>query len=375
MAVAAYSAWVNQWRPSTNQRLEGSTRWEHLKNLLVGVGERRAIDWLGKRGEMKTLRAVSRVVKTVACATVCLLGGGNCWSVSVAPSYNFTTIDFPASVQTTAYAINDAGEIVGFYLDRTGSSHGFLYSGGSYTALPFPATGINNAGQIVMENVGSGTSVLYSGGIYTPINDPLGVNTYAVHINDSGQIVGSYRDSVGTLHGFIYSGGTYTTIDNPLGLTRTETFGINNSGQIVGYFMSGIAGQPSQQGFVYSGGAFTTLNDPRGSSPESAQSAWDINDNGQIVGSVNGSGYVYGAGVFTPVDHPLGVQTNAIGNNNLGQIVGWYVTDTAPIDYGNFSAVHYLGFVASVPEPETCALMLAGLGLLGAAVQRRTRTA
>lgn len=322
--------------------------------------------------EMKTLRGRSLAGKAVVCAAFFLLGGGAGRSVNAAPSYNFTTIDVPSSVRTEAYDINDAGQVVGSYIDHTGAIHGFLYSGGAYTTLPFPATGINNVGQIVMELVGSG-SALYTGGSYTPINAPLGVRTYALHVNDSGKVVGSYYDSIGTLHGFLYSDGTYTTVDNPLGFIRTETFGINNAGQIVGYFMSGVAGEPAQQGFNYRGGVFTTINDPRGLSPQSTQSAWDINDNGQIVGSVNGSGYVYDAGAFTPLDHSLGVLTNAYGNNNLGQIAGYYATDTTPIDYGSFSTPHYLGFVASVPEPATYCVMILGLAMICFSVRWRNK--
>ena len=37
-------------------------------------------------------------------------------------------------------------------------------------------------------------------------------------------------------HGFLYSGGTYTTIDDPLATNGTVATGINNSGQIVGYY-------------------------------------------------------------------------------------------------------------------------------------------
>src|SRR4029077_2711816 len=36
-------------------------------------------------------------------------------------------------------------------------------------------------------------------------------------------------------HGFLYSNGTYTTLDDPLG-TTTEALGINDAGQIVGFY-------------------------------------------------------------------------------------------------------------------------------------------
>jgi probable HAF family extracellular repeat protein len=68
---------------------------------------------------------------------------------------SFTTIDAPgARFGTSAFDINDAGQIVGRFYDSTGS-HGFLYTGGSFTTIDLPgatgtgAIGINDAGQIV----------------------------------------------------------------------------------------------------------------------------------------------------------------------------------------------------------------------------------
>ena len=69
-------------------------------------------------------------------------------------------------------------------------------------------------------------------------------------INATGQIVGYYTASV-NFHGFLLSGGTYTTLDDPLTTSFTEAFGINASGQIVGY-----------PGFLLSGNSYTTLSVP-----------------------------------------------------------------------------------------------------------------
>jgi probable HAF family extracellular repeat protein len=40
-------------------------------------------------------------------------------------------------------------------------------------------------------------------------------------------------------HGFIYDGSTYTTVDDPSGVSGTYATGINNRGQIVGYYLDG----------------------------------------------------------------------------------------------------------------------------------------
>ena len=67
------------------------------------------------------------------------------------------------------------------------------------------------------------------------IEFPRMTYTQAFGINDSGQIVGLYSDSVGR-HGFLLdTAGSITTIDVP-GASYTAASGINNSGQIVGGF-------------------------------------------------------------------------------------------------------------------------------------------
>lgn len=66
-----------------------------------------------------------------------------------------TTIDFPGATATLPYAINDRGEIVGWYVDRTEHHHGFILDDGVFATVDVPGTdfteiyGINNAGEIV----------------------------------------------------------------------------------------------------------------------------------------------------------------------------------------------------------------------------------
>ena len=50
---------------------------------------------------------------------------------------------------------------------------------------------------------------------------------YTYGINDAGQIVGFYTSADGTQHSFFYSGGIYTTIGPPG--TSSFAFGINNA--------------------------------------------------------------------------------------------------------------------------------------------------
>jgi probable HAF family extracellular repeat protein len=182
----------------------------------------------------------------------------------VMPVYTYTTIDVPLAGHTKAFGINDAGQVVGYYsADLVSDAHGFLFSGGTYTALNDPfatdetfATGINDLGQIVgyyHSNSSGDHGFLYdpTAGIfpipYLTLNYPsANTDTFANGINDAGQIVGSYNTG-GHDHGFLLSAGTYTTLDDPSG-SDTEANGINNAGQIVGEYTDASG---HSHGFLY----------------------------------------------------------------------------------------------------------------------------
>jgi hypothetical protein len=60
-----------------------------------------------------------------------------------------------------------------------------------------------------------------------PSHVPGSIDTFAAKINNSGQIVGYYVDALGTAHGFVDTNGQFTTV--AVGIE-----GINDRGQIVG---------------------------------------------------------------------------------------------------------------------------------------------
>jgi probable HAF family extracellular repeat protein len=72
-------------------------------------------------------------------------------------------------------------------------------------------------------------------------------------MNDAGQVVGAYQDSVGLTHGFLYFDNSYTTLD-PRGSVATYFQSINENGEIAGSYQMGN-GSP-EQGFLYSGGVY-----------------------------------------------------------------------------------------------------------------------
>jgi uncharacterized membrane protein len=130
-------------------------------------------------------------------------------------------------------------------------------------------------------------------------------------------------------------------------------YGLNDSGQIVGYYT--LAGKDHP--FVLLTGIdgdYTSFEVP-GSSITRAR---DINNLGDIVGRFDDAfgthGFLLSGGNFTTIDVPGSIETRAFGINDAGQIVGEY-TDAA--------GMH--GFLATpigIPEPGT--LLLTGAGLL-----------
>ncbi len=153
----------------------------------------------------------------------------------------------------------------------------------------------------------------------SPKSTRAGTDTIANGINDAGQIVGYFYNGTGE-HGFLDSGGTFTQIDAP-GATDTGASGINDAGQIVGNFFNSTG----EHGFLDSGGTFTQIGVPGATVTDVA----GINDAGQIVGSFsNGTvmpyhGFLDSGGTFTQIDAPGADFTQADGINDAGQIVGY----------------------------------------------------
>jgi hypothetical protein len=195
-------------------------------------------------------------------------------------SGTFTDITVPGSFGTYATGINDSGQIVGYSYNGFTDS-GFLDTNGSFTAINDPQAGssygqgtfpwaINNAGAVVGYYIDSNNIVhgfLEQKGTFTTLDDANAGHTsyegtYALGINDLGQIAGYYvvsgtgQDLGLDYHGFLFQSGSFTTIDDPQALATggTEIYGINNLGQIVGNYTCSTCGD-NYQGFFASANA------------------------------------------------------------------------------------------------------------------------
>jgi serine/threonine protein kinase len=219
-----------------------------------------------------------------------------------------------------------------------------------YTLLDVPgstgtyALGLNDSGQIVggFTNAAGTHGFLLDHGTYTTLNVPGSTTTQANGINNSGHIVGHYSVGAGPFHGFLLKNGTYSSIDVP-GSTWTKANGINGSGQIVGEYFAGGTGH----GFLLDRGIYTTI-DVLGSGFTGAR---HINASGQIVGfyGVGNTchGFLLSGGIYTTIDVLGSSSTSALGINDSGQIVGGYIAGVTShgylLDKGIYTTIDVLG--------------------------------
>src|SRR5215471_6560158 len=117
---------------------------------------------------------------------------------------------------------------------------------------------------------------------YSKITQPGWINISPNSINNSNVIVGSY-ESPDSPHGFILSKGQVTTLDYP-GADYTELTGINDNGDIVGFYVPPVT--PFElHGFLLQSGNFTGIDFPGSTFTQ----PFAINSAGSIVGTYVGA--------------------------------------------------------------------------------------
>ncbi|WP_292992581.1 DUF3466 family protein [Nitrosomonas sp.] len=292
-----------------------------------------------------------------------------------------------------ATGINDSGQVVGSSSLGYFRTHAFITgpNGGGMNDLGFlsvhpgenndfeysEAFAINNSGQVA----GTDGGEPYITAFITGTNG-IGLNGFtrfdqwnyssASGINDSGQVTGYLMNGTENLTRPFITGpnGTGITVLENLGGSYSNANSINNAGQVVGG--SYLAGDTVYHAFITgpNGVGTTDLLDGQGGA---FSYATDINDSGQVVGYLSttdgGNSFLFSNNEMTDLSLLPAVigagWTNVVAQaiNNNGQIVG----------YGKFHG-HTEAFLLSpfpVPEPQTYAMLLAGLGLMGFMAHRR----
>ena len=133
----------------------------------------------------------------------------------------FSTYDFPGSLRTVFYGLNNAGQAVGYYDDPDRISHGLIVQNGEFTQFDFPGAaetlifGISETGQPAGNIIDdAGVSHGFVGD--AQVDFPGAATTYADHVNAGGVLVGSYIDADGVYHGYMrHLDGSFTNIEFP----------------------------------------------------------------------------------------------------------------------------------------------------------------
>ena len=187
--------------------------------------------------------------------------GGASGPVTIGFTFNgskFTPVTSPGTKFNQLLGINDSLTQVGYSsLDPTGMTlqRSYEHSGKTFTYLDgfLPsgvgnnqAVGINNAATVAgfyQDSMGVFHGYLLSAAdVLTTLNFPGSMDTSAFGINNNGLVVGIYTDGMGVQHGFTYNTvtNTWQTVDDPVADPGTTLInGLNDKGQLVGFYMSG----------------------------------------------------------------------------------------------------------------------------------------
>jgi hypothetical protein len=222
------------------------------------------------------------------------------------PTFAFTTFNVPGSLQAFGFGINSGAA----------SSKIEIVGGVGSNASPGP---IGYSGGFHMHYSQTKTTTTET---FRGVNFPGAIQQAASGVNDSGEIVGYYSDSLGVVRGYLESGGTFSIIDVPFsGATATGAFAINNAGQIAGFWNDAT----QSHGFLLSGGKYTSIDYPGAVFTV----VDDINNSGEMAGTYGDTssvehGFSLSSGIYTTIDPPGSTSTAASGINDAGDIVGAY---------------------------------------------------
>jgi len=237
----------------------------------------------------------------------------------------------PYAGNNTGKAINEAGQVIGVSnIAGNASYYGFVWDSGVMTELTLGGSSsqtnaINQAGQVIGQSYLAGDTsnhaFLWDSGVMTDLGTLGGSDSYPVAINEVGQVIGYSTTAGGQQHAFVWAGGIMTDLSTFFGGNYSEANAINEAGQVVGsaYF----AGE--RHAFVWKSGVMTDLGTIFGGSFSTATA---INEAGKIVGVANladnatSHAFVWDSGVVTDLGTLGGTYSSPSAVNQAGQIIG-----------------------------------------------------
>jgi len=170
---------------------------------------------------------------------------------------DFPTDDPASPPVDQLLGVNDQDVAVGFYNDGSGNTHAYTlnirrnqFTELTPTGITGPTgAGINNQGDVAgfgTDATGDSSNgqvvgfLLRRQGQVTVLNVPGSSMTQALGTNGNDEVVGVYQDGSGsgaTMHGFTWTPqGGFQTVDDPNGVGATTINGVNDQGQLVGFY-------------------------------------------------------------------------------------------------------------------------------------------
>ena len=121
----------------------------------------------------------------------------------------YTTLDWPGATSTSLTAINNKGQIVGFYFDAQSHFHGILVDGAQITEVQVPGIaqpefcGLTNDGTIAGNDAEEQAGFVLKSDVVQVIEVPGSTLTELSGIRHDGVLYGRYIDAGGVNHGFV----------------------------------------------------------------------------------------------------------------------------------------------------------------------------
>lgn len=330
----------------------------------------------GSRSEAFGINNLGQVVGSTSFNAACM----GCGSTSRATLWDNTTafgLGPSGNIHSRAMDINDSGQVVGTLSQKyTTSSDALFWNSTSGAAVSLPtyyyydrAVAINNLGQIAGSGSymsGTGSGIVWNGLMGTTY---LGNGSVAVDINDAGLVAVNVPGGNGS-NAAVWNG-TSTTVLGTLSGGYSVAEAINNLGQVAGWSLT--------EGEYHATMWVGTMAIDLGTLGGHSSSALGINNAGHIVGTSTIAGgqshaFLWDGTTLTDLNTLLDASVVSAGwvlegandINDHGQIVG-----TARNTITGQQSQAFLLTPAAVPEPETLAMVLTGLGLIGATTRRR----
>ena len=226
-------------------------------------------------------------------------------------------LQFPESVSTEGWNINQDNSVVGYYDLADGRRYGFIAKPAGAPALQptfsdYTFESIDVVGVDFLAVTASSDFEDYAGytksaegqrmvaftlidGIFTTYAFPGAENTYFYALGNDGRAAGHYQDSEGFYHGVILEKGVLTQYDFP-GAVETEIYGISDeTGVLTGNFTDA---EGVRRGFT---------GDTVIEAPGASETFADFVAAGRLVGSYVDAeglyhGYIHTHGQFTSID-------------------------------------------------------------------------